>query len=101
MVRISDAQVRSLLDGVRLSFGEGAKVWVFGSRADYSARGGDVDLYIETDLIKGVVQAKLDLRSFLWESFGDQKIDILIRSRSKPMSPMHEIAKDSGVQLSE
>ena len=60
---------------------------------------GDVDLDIETDKEIGVVAAKLNMLCALWDTFGDQKIDILVRRRGLPCSAMHDIAKSSGVVL--
>lgn len=48
---------------------------------------------------RDIVRAKLDMLSEIWPVFGDQKIDILVRSRSREPNAMHVIAKDSGVEL--
>ena len=59
----------------------------------------DIDLYIETDKKEGIVAAKLQMLQSLWAVFGEQKIDILVRTRTNPCSPIHEIAKSSGKEL--
>ena len=55
------------------------RIGVFGSRADMSKKGGDLDLYIEVNDQKidsgGLASA---IRVALWEKLGEQKIDILI-----------------------
>lgn len=100
MVRLTKAEIESLVKATKECFLESATLWLFGSRKDPSKRGGDIDLYIETDLEKGLVEAKLKMRSQIWPVFGDQKIDILVRSRHQELSPMHKIAKESGQELS-
>lgn len=98
-MRLSAFQKKIIVQNTQKFFGDNAKVWLFGSRTDDSKKGGDIDLYIETDLELGTVRAKLDFLGVLQDELGEQKIDILVRSRSKSMTAMQEIAKDSGIQL--
>ena len=48
-MRLTPTQHQQILQATRLNFGANANVWLFGSRVDDSRRGGDVDLYVETD----------------------------------------------------
>lgn len=100
-MRLKSSQISTLVNATHHCFGEMSKVWLFGSRVDDSKRGGDIDIYIETDLEAGLVAAKLEMRSLIWKEFGDQKIDILVRSRKEKLSPMHKLAKQTGVELRE
>jgi predicted nucleotidyltransferase len=98
-LRLTRQQVKCLIEATHDSFGDTAEIWLFGSRVDDNKKGGDIDLYIETDLENGTVMAKLKMRELLWPVFGDQKIDILVRSRKATLSPLHEIAKSTGQKL--
>ena len=98
-MRLSKDQVESLIRITHQSFGSDAKIWLFGSRVDDSKKGGDIDVYIETDKETGVIAAKLEMMCLLESAFGEQKIDVLVRRRNQEPSPMHEIAKSSGVEL--
>jgi predicted nucleotidyltransferase len=98
-MRLDPATIPALLRAVRESFGDEAEVWLFGSRADDCQRGGDIDLYIETDMEQGIVARRSDLRRALEAVFGEQKIDIAVRPRSRPPHPLHEIARERGVLL--
>ncbi len=98
-MRLTKQQISSLIYATHLCFGETADIWLFGSRVDDSKKGGDIDLYIETDLEKNTVAAKLNMRKLIWPVFGEQKIDIVVRSRSRALSPIHEIAISSGQKL--
>jgi predicted nucleotidyltransferase len=98
-LRITKQEKDCLIHASCQSFGNNAEIWLFGSRVDDTKQGGDIDLYIETDLETGTVAAKLEMQKLLWSVFGDQKIDILVRSRNRKASPMHEIAKSSGKKL--
>ncbi|WP_058557588.1 nucleotidyltransferase domain-containing protein [Thiohalocapsa sp. ML1] len=98
-MRLDPATIPALLRAVRERFGDEAEVWLFGSRADDCQRGGDIDLYIETDVEQGIVARRSDLRRELEAVFGEQKIDIAVRPRSRPPHPLHEIARERGVLL--
>jgi predicted nucleotidyltransferase len=72
------------------------KIFLFGSRADDSRRGGDIDLFVETSY-------RLDLkRRMLLEhrisSACDTKVDMVFKSPSDAESPIHQIAR-RGVKL--
>jgi predicted nucleotidyltransferase len=98
-MRLAPETIPALLRAVRESFTENADVWLFGSRTDDSKRGGDIDLYIETDIQHGIVTRRSDLRRKLEEIYGDRKIDLAIRPRSRAPHPLHEIARQHGILL--
>ena len=56
-------------------FGEDAKVYLFGSRIDKEKKGGDIDIYIETNLKKNIFDKKIELLKRLHDKMGEQKID--------------------------
>lgn len=47
-MRLTPTQIATIKDATAEIFGDDARVWLFGSRADDSRRGGDVDLMVET-----------------------------------------------------
>ena len=98
-MRLTKEQIDCLLQATHLCFGNNAKIWLFGSRVDDSKTGGDIDLYIETDMETGIIIAKLQMLTSIEGIFGDQKMDILVRRRSLPCSPIQEIAKSTGKEL--
>jgi len=51
-------------------------VYLFGSRVDDSAKGGDIDLLVLSKKIN--LMAKLDILARLHQQLGDQKIDLVI-----------------------
>lgn len=99
MVRLSQPEIALLVDATRSCFGENALIYLFGSRVNDLRRGGDIDLAVETDLIEGIVPAKLEFRRLIWPLFGEQKIDLVVHSRSTPDTPILQIAKNTGVCL--
>lgn len=74
-------------------FGVDARIWLFGSRADDSQKGGDVDLYVESETVD--LMRKLRCRAALTDLF-DLKVDLVVGKGDKPI---HRIAKATGVRL--
>jgi predicted nucleotidyltransferase len=72
------------------------RVWLFGSRADDSRRGGDIDLYLEASQPISLKES-LALEYRLTSLCGT-KVDLLIRNPGQPERPIHEIAR-KGVPL--
>lgn len=98
-MRLNSFQMATILEGIKKFCGQEAQVWLFGSRVDDLKLGGDIDLYIEIDSSVDMLKAKLNLMSYFEIKLGEQKIDLLMRYKDQPMSPIHEIAKNSGVLL--
>lgn len=72
-----------------------AKVFLFGSRVNDSARGGDIDLLVESAALDAGRQR--DLRDQLFQRLGGQKVDLFVTSDYS--EPFARIAKSKGVLL--
>jgi len=83
-------------------FPEGDQLWLFGSRVDDAQRGGDIDLYVETNF--ATRQEADKARSLFWSHLqarlGEQKIDIVVNGLkfSNPLR-IHEVARNAGILL--
>ncbi len=82
-MRLTEYQRKSIIENVKIVFGDNSKVYLFGSRVDDSKRGGDIDLFIECDVCYNDFDNKLKLLSKLYASIGEQKIDIIIKTINK------------------
>lgn len=98
-MRLEPQQVAAIREVVKANFGPDARVWLFGSRADDSLQGGDIDLYIETSLEHGLLDAKIDSKLALRKKIGDVPVDIVIRRFSAPPRGIQKIAIEEGVRL--
>ena len=101
-MRLNDQQQSIIRAAAAESFGADANVWLFGSRVDDDARGGDIDLYIEpaTDNAEKIVDAKLRFLVTLYKKLGEQKIDVVIRRHGcKENFPIYNAAKLTGIKL--
>lgn len=73
-------------------------VWIFGSRAKLEQKGGDIDIYLETDKKEGVLKSKIVFLREFEKKFGEQKVDLIINNHESS-KPIFEIAKKDGVKI--
>ena len=81
-------------------FGDHASVWLFGSRLDDSAKGGDVDLLIKLESPtpdKAVLAARYN--ALLQMQLGLQKFDVIVIDPLTPIKRIHQQALSEGVRL--
>lgn len=77
------------------SYDPGASVYLFGSRADDSKRGGDIDLLVLSKRIG--LEEKYQIRRKICDRIGEQKIDLLIAENDSPA--FVKMAMEEGVLL--
>jgi uncharacterized protein len=97
-MRIEPHQSQAILETSHRFLGDGATVLLFGSRVDDTAKGGDVDLYIETLESPGIWR-QAQLLAELEKRLG-LPVDLVLHARDEPEKPIHRIAKLTGVALS-
>ncbi|MEF8794095.1 nucleotidyltransferase domain-containing protein [Thiohalorhabdus sp.] len=99
-MRLAPHQVQTIKGEVHSLLGEDARVWLFGSRADDAARGGDIDLFVETDRpIANRAETASRLAARLQLRLGDQRIDVVLVDPQTQAQPIHSAAKETGVPL--
>jgi predicted nucleotidyltransferase len=101
-MRISCREIAAIKELAKACFGAEAVVYLFGSRVDDGKRGGDIDLYIETDERDAVrvLDAKYDFLAKLKRRIGDQRIDVVVSYPSRQqIPPVVEVARRTGVRL--
>jgi predicted nucleotidyltransferase len=75
----------------------GARVWLFGSRCNEDARGGDLDLLVEDEVLPSLMQrarVKLALEAAL-----AMPVDVIGIQRGMPPSAFQRIALATGIPL--
>lgn len=77
-MRISNFEKDSIIKNAKNIFGNGVEVFLFGSRIDDNLKGGDIDLYIKTDIKNNLYQKKNDFIIAVEDEIGEQKIDVII-----------------------
>jgi len=99
-VRLTPEQVHAIRQTAQQVLGEGARVSVFGSMAQGDRKGGDIDLFFETDsALANRATTICQLSGALTFALGDRKIDIILKDAKTPPSPIFDIAKRIGVLL--
>ena len=94
-MRLTPAQIDTIKSTAQAVLGEGVQVTLFGSRVNDAAKGGDVDLYVETtqpDLMKKI-RCKVSLQDQL-----DMPVDLIVKPYGD-CSPIALIAKQEGIRL--
>ncbi len=101
-MRLSVFECETLKNAARDSFGERVELRLFGSRADDSRKGGDIDLLINVALTDPTEIARAHTRflSRVYAQMGEQKLDVLIDFPGRQSkAPIFELARQEGVRL--
>ena len=101
-MRLTPEQIRSIKQVAAEVFGSDAHVYLFGSRVDDQARGGDIDLYITGSALPREAQfeSKLKFLVKVKQQVGDQRIDLVLAPMpGQTLQPIHRMAQQSGIPL--
>ncbi|MBI4681330.1 MAG: nucleotidyltransferase domain-containing protein [Nitrospirae bacterium] len=93
IMRITPIEKTIIKSSVKRHFGGNANVYLFGSRVDDDRKGGDIDLYITTDMpTSEIIREKIGLLVDIEKGLGEQKVDVVINNHTK-QKPIYEIAE--------
>ena len=95
-MRITEHQKNVIIDAVK-NADPNAKVWLFGSRVDDSKKGGDIDIAVFSEIINKNVMQEIQIRRFICDRIGEQKIDIVTTNSRK--EAIFRLAVEEGIQL--
>ncbi|MHB1084276.1 MAG: nucleotidyltransferase domain-containing protein [Thiobacillus sp.] len=99
-MRLTPEQAGIIRQAAHQAFGSDADVWLFGSRVHDSKRGGDIDLYIETEGgVEDVLDRELAFHAALQRRLGEQRIDIVVHRQGVPLRPIDIEVRATGVRL--
>lgn len=74
-----------------------AEIFLYGSRTDDSARGGDIDLLVVSD--KMDLRDVLRARAQILDRIGWQQLDLVTRRRDQLTDAVATMARQTGVKL--
>lgn len=74
-----------------------ARIYLFGSRADPTSRGGDIDLFVLSNDID--FRDEMGIRREILDAIGWQKLDLLVEKKDGRLRPIARIAQATGVEL--
>jgi len=95
-MRITEHEKNVIIDAVKTT-DPNAKVWLFGSRVDDNKKGGDIDIAIFSEKIDNDIMQKIQVRRFICDRIGEQKIDIVTTNNGK--EAIFKLAVEEGIQL--
>ena len=96
-MRLSVDQIKLVRETVTANAGNSFRIYVFGSRLQEDARGGDLDLLLEGEKPLTLLQRtriKLSLEQGL-----EMPVDIISMQQASPRAPFQTIAYSQGVLL--
>lgn len=99
-MRLTAEQSDLIKNATHRALGAPSRVWLFGSRVNDVRRGGDIDLFVETDTtLPNRAQAICKIYGAIIMALGDRKVDVLLKDGRTPNAPIFDIAKRTGVLL--
>jgi predicted nucleotidyltransferase len=99
-MRLTPEQVQAIRQTAQRILGPDARVSLFGSRALDERKGGDIDLFFETNLaLDNRAKTICRLSGALTMALGDRKIDVILKDINTPPAAIFDIAKRTGVPL--
>jgi len=97
MIRLAKQQQQAIKQ-LTLELFNSSRVKIFGSRTDVDQKGGDIDIYIQTDKKEDILKSKIVFLREFEKLFGEQKVDLLVDNGTKHKE-IFEIAKKEGIAL--
>lgn len=95
-MRLKDKELEQIKEAFSKIFCHG-ELYLFGSRADDSRRGGDIDLYIVPLMTENLASKKIDFQVLLKQALDEQKIDVVIdRGKNRLID---RVARTTGVLI--
>lgn len=80
-MRLTRTERHAIAEAARATWGDGARVRLFGSRTDDTARGGDIDLLVAspgTTSAADWVAQRSAFMARLYAQIGERRIDVLL-----------------------
>jgi predicted nucleotidyltransferase len=96
-MRLKPEQIQFIKSTIARHFGEDARLWLFGSRVDDAKRGGDVDLYVESDSQTSLFNQRLHCLTAL-EMGLPYPVDLVVND-GREDRPIYRIARAQGMPL--
>lgn len=94
-VRLTQDEIENIKNTIK-SFDPEAKIYIFGSRADLTKKGGDIDILVISSKIDSQARRKIKVELFL--KLGDRKIDIIVTDNPQK-TEFTKIAYSQGVEI--
>jgi len=91
------SEVKSVIQDVFVQVFKKGDLYLFGSRVDDARKGGDIDLYIDTENHERMGEKRIEFLSLIKRKIGDQRIDLVVARKNK--RTIDKVATSQGVLL--
>ncbi len=95
-MRLGANEVEAIREEVR-RLDAAAEIYLYGSRTNDLAKGGDIDLLVVSDKLG--FRDVLRLRTRILDRIGWQQLDLLVRRRNQVNEPLAALAQETGIKL--
>ncbi len=95
-MRLTQKEIIAIKESFTKVFQKG-EIYLFGSRLDDKAKGGDIDLFIRGCEKEKIKEKKIKFLVELKKQIGDQKIDVVIAKDDG--NPIEQEALQKGIKL--
>jgi len=97
-MRLNTQEKNKLILYAKHYFGEDIHLYLFGSRVDDSKKGGDIDLFLETQESISL-KTQLEFLVAIYKDITQRKIDLVIKNSESEDLPIYITAKKTGILL--
>lgn len=99
-MRLTNSEINIIKELACRHFGNDVQVFLFGSRADDSGKGGDIDLFVTTtDTDKLNTRTKVSFLTDLIMLIGDQHIDVILDNKRRNEDPFFKTIRKSAIKI--
>ncbi len=98
-MRLSQYEIESIKQSAGRHFGSGVQVFLFGSRVDDSARGGDIDLFIKAESGRLNSRNKVAFISDLIIRVGERRIDVVLDNERRRSEQFFKTIEKTAVKV--
>lgn len=97
-MRLTDFEKKTIIELAQKYFGRDTRVYLFGSRVDDNEKGGDIDLFLETENVTDK-SAEMEFLTKYHRLVNERKIDLVVKTPSSIYRPIFDTAKSQGIPL--
>lgn len=98
-MRLTNYEIESILSSAGRHFGSEVQVFLFGSRIDDSARGGDIDLFIKAEPERLNSRNRIAFITDLIMKVGERRIDVVLYNEKWKAEHFFKIIEKTAVKL--
>lgn len=97
-MRLKAEERTKIIQYAKYFFGNEINLYLFGSRVYDKKKGGDIDLYLESEQIINM-QTQIKFLTAIYKDVTQRKVDLLVKTPSSKNLPIYKTAKKEGILL--